>query len=371
MSKKITRAFIADFVLLFILPFIIYGLWGEHLDQTNYEQRVVAEKPIFSWKTIQNYPKEFEEYYNDNLPFRTQLIEINNLIDYFVFNTSPLDKVIIGKDGWLFYNPAPTDLDGEPLKDFNGENLYSPEELQIMASHLLSVRDTLQSRGQEFIVYIAPNKKSIYGEKNLPAKYVNEDRYSRGQQVADYLSTNTDLIIIHPINVLQSTIEKFPEYTFYYKTDTHWNELGAYIGTAELLKAIGITVPDLESLSVTAHDSFSGDLIKMMGLSKYLAYDFSYSLAGYADKLQVFEELLEDEKLQHFSALNSNPTSVFVIRDSFSLGMMPYLSSQLNDCYFVHRTHYTPELLQQYPTDIVVLQVIERATDHLFHFKVD
>ena len=172
MSKKITRAFIAVFVLLFILPFIIYGLWGEHLDQTNYEQRVVAEKPIFSWKTIQNYPKEFEEYYNDNLPFRTQLIEINNLIDYFVFNTSPLDKVIIGKDGWLFYNPAPTDLDGEPLKDFNGENLYSPEELQIMASHLLSVRDTLQSRGQEFIVYIAPNKKSIYGEKNLDRKSV-------------------------------------------------------------------------------------------------------------------------------------------------------------------------------------------------------
>ena len=128
MSKKVAYAFVTIFALLFIVPSVIYSLFGEKFDKTNYEQRTSAQKPVFSLHTIQDYPQSFEAYYNDSLAFRTQMIEANSIIDFFILKCPPISKVIAGKDDWLFYNPA--GQDGDPIKDLNGENLYSQEQAQ-------------------------------------------------------------------------------------------------------------------------------------------------------------------------------------------------------------------------------------------------
>lgn len=254
MSKKLTAAYIIAFVLFFIAPTIIYNLFGVYLDQINYEQRNTAEKPVFSLETIGEYPKAYEEYFNDNLAFRTQMIEANSLIDFYLFRQSPVNKVIIGKDGWLFYNP--NGKDGDPIADYRGSNLFSQEQLLQMANNLLEARDSLRAQGKDFVVYIGPNKESVYGDDYFPSDYALDASYTRADQVVEYLSENTDLVIVYPKEDLQQTIENNPDLTFYYKTDTHWNALGAYIGASKLLGEINADIPDFSDLEIIDKGDF-------------------------------------------------------------------------------------------------------------------
>ena len=368
MKKNLSKLYIVVFLLLFFAPTILFALFGEYIDQTNYEQRTSAEKPVLSAGKIALFPKAYEEYYNDHLPFRTQMIEMNSLIDFKLFRQSSVQKVIIGNDGWLFYNPAGSD--GDPIADYNGSNLFSDEQLAQMANNLLASRDALREQGKEFVVYIAPNKESIYGNDFLPSDYVCGNTYTRADQVVDYLLENTDLVVIYPKEELLSAIENYPEYTFYYKTDTHWNTLGGYIGASKLMNALDISLPDLQDLQIEVKNS-SGDLATMLGLSKHLQYDSTYFVSGYAsgNEIQLTYPVPGDGNYEVYTTSGADPRALFVIRDSFSTAMIPYLSSQFNDCFFVHRSLYTPELLNEYPADIVVVQVVERYVEFLLNFS--
>lgn len=371
MKKSLAIAYIAVFILLFIAPTIVFDLFGAYIDQTNYEQRNSAEKPAFTLETIEEFPQKYEEYFDDNLPFRTQLIEMNGLVDYYMFKQSSVSKVIIGSGQWLFYNPAGSD--GDSIADLRGENMYTEEELALAANRLLAARDTLREQGKEFILYIAPNKETIYGHDYLPADYVNGNTYTRADQLVDYLKANTDLVIVYPKESLLNAAREDLDRLYYYKTDTHWNALGAYIGANELMKATGIQMPALEDLEITAGGLFAGDLAKMLGLSKYLANDTPYSLSGYSGgRVANVEYPLEgDTDLGLYSTEGADTRSLMVIRDSFASAMMPYLSTQYNNCCFVHRRIFTPEMLAQYPSDIVVLEIVERQIDYIFGFTVE
>jgi hypothetical protein len=78
MKKYLSKAYLAAFLLLFIAPSILFAIVGPYLDSTNYEQRSAAEKPVLTLQTLRNYPRDFEAYSNDHIPFRTQLVKANS-----------------------------------------------------------------------------------------------------------------------------------------------------------------------------------------------------------------------------------------------------------------------------------------------------
>jgi hypothetical protein len=110
MRRLFSKSYLVLFILLFYAPVIVFGLFGKYIDSVNYEQRQAAEKPEFSIKKIDEYPQAYEEYYNDKLPFRSQMIEINALINFRLFKQSPVRKVIVGKtDGYSIILKAVTE----------------------------------------------------------------------------------------------------------------------------------------------------------------------------------------------------------------------------------------------------------------------
>lgn len=50
------------------MPQIIFWFLGDYIQTDTSENRKLAEKPILEFSTILNYPKNFDKYYNDNLP---------------------------------------------------------------------------------------------------------------------------------------------------------------------------------------------------------------------------------------------------------------------------------------------------------------
>ena len=373
MKKNISYLYIAAFILLLIAPTIVFGIFGDMIDQTNYEQRSAAEKPSLSIGNINNFPAAYEAYFNDNIPFRTQLIELNSLMDYFVFQESPSDMVVLGKDGWLFYNPGGVHYN--PMADYCGESTLTEEEMALSAQMLLQARDQLAMLGKEFVVMVTPNKECIYGDEFMSSKYPDATDETRCDRLIAYLNENTDLRIVYPKKVIENAIDEYPEYSFYYKTDTHWNHLGAYVGARELLSELGIEVPELADVSVEYIDQYSGDLTGMMGLTKYLKYDGDYSVSGYANADDIQMEFVQDDlndpsKFVKYTTKNQDSRKLCVLRDSYMTAMTPYITSQFNEVVLLHRGIYTPELLAEIDADVVVLQVVEREIESFLTFTV-
>ncbi len=346
------------------------GIWffaEKYLDSTNYENRQMATRPLLTLDNYETFSSDYTSYFNDNLQFRNTLITINSAIDYFCFGRSSSDKVVIGKDNWLFYSRVD---DGDPISCYKGTNLYSEEELESIAANCISQRDFVESQGKEFVIFIAPNKERMYSEY-MPERYGRPAENYGVLQLYNYLKNNTDLRVIYPYDELMLAKENVNE-NIYFKTDTHWNYLGAYVGATALMKELGIDMPDISSDRITINDGeeTSGDLAGMLSLSNQLRFaDHNYTVSGYDTHNS---ECIEHDfnKMWSYKATNADPRSIYVIRDSFTSYMAEYIGSQFNHTYLRHFGSYTYDDLINCNPDIVVYECVERQANRLGTFSI-
>jgi len=364
MKNKVSRIkeilLIVLFCILIIVPNIAYKFVSEDA-RKNIENRTLTEKPIINIDNFQEYPSLYEEYYNDNLPFKDILVRFNSLVKFKVFDKSPADYVIKGEDGWLFYN-SKYKSDADTIADYQGTNKYTYEELQEIAESLTEKKEFLDKRGIEFYVYIAPNKSQIYSEY-IPKKFVKIDEISRADELVEYLRENTDVKIVYPKEEL---LNNKGENYLYYKTDTHWNNLGGYIGFVELMKVIdpNYEYKTLNDLNITRKESTSGDLSGMINLNGKIE-DIDYDINDFNIDIEV--ELIEDKgrEINRYESTNKNGRKLLAYRDSFAISMIPYLSKEFEESAFVWSAPYSEEQIDKEKPDVVLLEVVERLTDRL------
>ena len=58
-----------------------------------------------------------------------------------------------------------------------------------------------------------------------------KDDYTCVDRLVDYLKENTDIRIVYPKQELLKVKEENPDILLYRKLDTHWNNVGGYIGS--------------------------------------------------------------------------------------------------------------------------------------------
>ena len=108
MEKKKTAEniiLIAFMVLICALSLIWLPL-QKILDNENYENRELAERPDLTLENYGIFSGEFEAYFNDHIPFRNYFMTINNAIDVFIFRHSQIP----GKAGAYMMMYEPGDL---------------------------------------------------------------------------------------------------------------------------------------------------------------------------------------------------------------------------------------------------------------------
>lgn len=367
MQKKIgPKIILMAFLTVICFSRLFWIFLEKYVDTTNYENREMAAQPRFTIDGYKTYAEEYENWFNDNIPFRNNLISLNTSIDFFVFNMSTNDRVIKGKNNWLFYGDVD---DGDPVSCYQGTNLLSEENLQVIAKNCIRQRDFLEGQGKEFVLFIAPNKERIYSE-NMPDKYGNPAENYRALQVYNYLKENTDLRVVYPYDELIRA--KKVRDAIYYKTDTHWNEIGGYVGASALLLELGIEMPDIlsDDITVTKTNDRAGDLAGMLNLTKQLQKtDSDYSVEGY-DNHRMENVEWEFSTIFSYKAVNADPRTIYVIRDSFSTAMAPYIGSQFSETYLRHNGTYSYEELEALDPDIVVYEAVERYISNFGEFTI-
>lgn len=354
-------------VLFFFATGSVYFVWsvcGPLIDAASMENRTLAEKPDFTLATADTFPENYTSYINDYLPFRTPLIRMNSRIEYYLFHASSSDYVSIGKDGWLFYKRVD---DGNPIACYRGENLLSPEDLETMAANLTRTKENLAKEGIEFAVFIAPNKERIYFEEMADCYGLPAEEYA-AKQIVEYLRENTDITVVYPYAELMEAKNDMPEYLLYHKTDTHWNEYGAYIGTRELLQEFDIQLPDIASDKVQIAESqdTAGDISGMLNLP-YMDAGNTFAVQGYADH-EYTNDIWDFSTEIRYHSSQGDSRKIFIRRDSFCSAMSEIIGSQFQESVMIHTSIYSNEMIKTEKPDIFIYEMVERGAGALINF---
>ncbi len=107
-----------------------------------------------------------------------------------------------------------------PVEQSTGQRLLSEADLEKIAGQLTLVQRWVQSREENFIFFLAPNKETIYREKLPESETVVTDE-TEAFQLINYLKEHTDISVVWPYEELMEAKADSGMW-IYSKLDTHW-----------------------------------------------------------------------------------------------------------------------------------------------------
>ena len=349
---------------------IVFYPFAANLFYTNTEimdNRPLHEKPV---KFTRNYAREFEDYYNDTFAGRKKLLKKYGKIQYKLGIDNGI--TIQGQKGWAFYDSAKVP-DGYTLIDYFGEVRFSEDELRQMASGVEKARQFYARRGIDYMIVVAPNKEAMYSEY-MPERLQKQRKseQSRMDLAVEYLQKHTKVKILNFKEALTAAKQKMPM-EIYFPLDSHWNEVGGYVGysaMADYLNKFGYHLPvtPLRPEMVSIAGSQKSDL-DVAGIK-----DTNYRVS-FLDGMPV--KCLKDED-HGFMLVYENPQApvkktLFMIRDSFGMGLVPYLNKAFARTVYAHNKHnkrpQLEALLNEYHPDIMVDELVERYFDRFLKYN--
>jgi hypothetical protein len=210
---------------------------------------------------------------NDRLGMRYPLLVFDSHWRLRVWQLRFRGDVLFGHSSWLFFNDSPP-LPAARLADVRGTLRMDNDAVATVERNLTSAKERFGICGKFAFVTIAPNKQSIY-----PEELRNQATYlpSRFDDLMVRLSPDARSIIIDPRPELRAAKSRYGV-PVYRPTDSHWNELGAFIAyqkiVSVLAKADAIDLPELATLDgveINAESVAGGDVATRL---LYLPWNF-------------------------------------------------------------------------------------------------
>jgi hypothetical protein len=337
------------------------------------EQRPRSELHFSGWKApeIDRYLSSVESYFADRLPFRTELLLLQAGFNKFFGKPLNTELLVRGSDGWLFFGNGA----GRGIDQYRGIVQLSPQQLQAFTGYFQSVQSALKPLGIPLIVVIAPDKHSIYPE-HLPA-YLSR----RGNSPLDQLN-QTDLGF--PLLDLRPSLlnqKKQTDLPLYFRTDSHWNEYGAYRSYLQVMEKLGFRAPFEAANSDflrPAPQPSKADLAIKSGTGEVFLDEYTHLRRNFFSKDLNLEDFLSGttSKLPannktRLSAMHSHRVSgsghegtLLVLGDSFTENMSPFFNHSFGNVVYQHYVEYgrndIANMAAQYKANAVVFMMVER-----------
>ena len=221
----------------------------------------------------------------------------------------------------------------------------------------------LADRSIRYLLVFAPDKHSIYGQ-HLPASIRKVGDRSRLDQLVGLLKESTDIDVIDLRSSLRRASRK---HRTYHRTDSHWNDFGAFIGYEAMMRRIARWFPSVNARSINeftlSHRETDGcDLAMMLGLQDLLRED-RIDLKPKFERAARIRNLDSDAqaqiKISQTDLLDAPKMVVF--HDSFMGNLMPYLCEHFARIFFQCTFGFDCGAIQQEQPAIVVQEIVERV----------
>jgi len=329
------------------------------------EKRELAAAP--SWDELTNDPQQFtvafEKFFNDRFGFRSPLIRYHNRLKYDLLSVSSSRKVVVGKEGWIYYKPS--------LSSSWAEKPFSKRDLARTRDILEARRIWLARRGIRYLFVVTPNKATIYPE-HLPSYLTKIGENTRLEQLYSYLDTHSS---IRKVDLTKALLDEKKNDRVYNRLGTHWNDLGAFIAYREIIDALGPEHTGRSRLTL-------GDFTKVRrenspGLAQLLALE-----GGLQEQRVYLESRIEltSARKPHRpvpgyrvdSRLNRKKKtgSLLVFGDSFTFStkLKLLLSENFERSTYLMggRDFFLREVVDRVEPTVVIQQIVERNLFHPF-----
>lgn len=292
------------------------------------------------------YLADVSEYFSDHFYLRQELISAHNGIVAGVFGSSAEEDVILGSDGWLYYEPT--------LGDYTGTAAMTGRELWCAAINLALMQEYCESQGADFVFAVAPNKNSLYDE-NMPSYGVKAESHDAQRlfEMLDYAGVSyVDLFAAF----------KAEEEVLYFAHDSHWNSRGAALG-ADLINEVLGSESSYYSDAFAESENHSGDLFEML----YPAGTDSEENPVYGGALS-FEYSGGGEVRPDSITINTTSGgegSLLAFRDSFGNLLYPYLADSYGAARFSRAVSNDLSQMAEMGTTDVLIELVERNLSYL------
>lgn len=351
MKKPFYIAFIAAFLALCLLPTaaLLCGYEAE-----NRENRPLARRASLFGRDGLNlsFPAEFDDYFEDHFGFREEMVTAFHGLTMALLGDTLNEKVIVGKNGMLFYS--------ETLDDYLGRNLLSDEEIARIAACLCIEQAWCEARGIAFTFSIAPNKNTVYPE-NMPSRLAPTGEADNRERLYAALSEAG----VPTVDFAALLLAHKADGQLYHDRDTHWNERGALLAYNAIMErvAAGAEYETYASLTPTITYSGAGDLHNFV--LPALAGDRPEPDYGIESDF-VYDAGTRPAQDTTFGTTSSaNGVSLHLFRDSFGNALLPLLSTNLGRVKYSAEFPYNYALLDAETPDAVFIELVERNIKNL------
>lgn len=330
--------------IIFILFFGI-GFWVlPDREFSDMENRNLALFPEFTVKSLLEgeFTSDFEEYMSDQMIFKDMLVQYK--VDTVKrMGQKLINGVFFGEDGYLIQQ-------------------YSQPAEQL-DKNVAAVKSFAMNTELPVTFLAVPNASDIYPEK-LPALTTC---YSQAEVIAGMEESLADVLTFVDA---AGTLLKHKEEGLYFKTDHHWNMLGAYYGYEALCEALDIEAEPLSVYEETEGSRmFYGSLyskapsVDLMPdtLTMYENPEGNYTVhyvqeGETSGDLFVRENLTVKDKYTVFLGgnhpyitIDSNAgrdENVLVLKDSYAHDMLPFLADSFAHLYVLDLRYFHNDLAQ-------------------------
>jgi hypothetical protein len=328
------------------------------------ENRNLAPRPSLAVKpeALRTFPGQFEAYFNDQFGFRKRLIHWLSIVKVEGLGVSTSLRVVLGKDGWLFFTDEPT------LQYYRNLHRFTPEEIEAWRRALESRRDWLAARGIKYLFVVMPNRETIYPER-MPAAYNQMQCKSRLDRLVNCMRTNSDLPVLDVRDDLRRAREAERLYDV---TDSHWNAWGAYVAYRRIVETLSTWFHDMKPLPRSGNRKVAqvirgGDLALMLGLQDRMSEErlalepqVPWRAHPIASGLST---LPPGVKAQIPPMEQDNPRlpRAVVFHDSFIGQLVPSLSEHFPRVVYVADHGLDRKLVEWERPDVVIQEMVERV----------
>lgn len=323
----------------------------------NNENKKITKTPDFNLSNPKGLISDYKNYYEKNFGLRTTLINTYLNFKTETLKDNPLpDQVVKGEDEWYFLGNSYSDI----LNDTFGNVPFTDADLNAITQNLEQVKHYLNSKQVEFYVVVPPNKHTVYKEK-LPFKL--KQHINRLGQLQQHLKIHSSLRIISPQPRLMSQKDHIP---LFHKTDTHWNDYGAFLGYSETMDVIGKDFnidPILLSNYHVIEKFFTGDIMPMINKNRK-----EKSLALKKIKISEIDTLSAAYTFQHYKNKTEN-LKLIMHCDSFSDAWIPFFNESFGETVYIRKYELDYALIERIQPDIVIFEIVERNLVTLINKK--
>jgi|GEM_PF-3331882 hypothetical protein len=321
-----------------------------------------APTPTFAptLSAIKALPGTVRQYLRKRYAYKAEFIQIDSAIKSGLFGHIPAPNSMKGRDGFWFIDDriAMANVQGVDHPPFDTDEAWQ--------GFFEDAQAEMDARDIDFVFILAPNKHTVHRDKLpewLDDTYAGNIRTDRLLATANATLKNevTDLRV-----VFADMIADDPTVPLYYKTDTHWTELGGALGVQAALSPVFGDLPDPQVTDMQSRNG--GDLVRMAGLETSIQEEVP-SVRTAADTVCY------DEKGDRFEIETIDPLPVIkyrcetpsapygrimVFHDSFGVPAAPAVVALFRESFFYRTFDLDLAAVDLVQPDVVMKVFAER-----------